>query len=140
MAAVRTRLMAHYAPATVNRYLSALRSVLEECWRLDLIGERECRLAVDVPNVSDDRLPAGRSLPDRELWTLLLGCYADSDKGVRDLAVLGLLATTGLRRAEVADLHLKDFDPADGALRVRGKGRKERVVYVVNTTRRLLNE
>lgn len=63
----------------------------------------------------------------------------DGVKGVRDAAVIGILATCGLRRAEFSGLQLDDFDPETGALRVFGKGRKERIVYVVRTARKLLD-
>ncbi|MDP9374426.1 MAG: tyrosine-type recombinase/integrase, partial [Chloroflexota bacterium] len=44
--------------------------------------------------------------------------------------LLALLYAGGLRRAEAAALDLADYDPSDGAVRVRGKGNKERRVYL----------
>jgi site-specific recombinase XerD len=44
----------------------------------------------------------------------------------------------GLRRAEVAVLELADYDAAEGQLRVRGKGRKERLGYAAGGTREAL--
>jgi integrase len=138
--ALRARLIAAgYAPATVNRHLAALRGVLKACWGLGLLGFDDYRRAADLATVRGARLPAGRDIPPHELRALLLSCYADGLKGVRDLAVLGLLATTGIRRAEFEALDLADFDPATGALRVQGKGGKERVVCVVNTARAALD-
>ena len=50
---------------------------------------------------------------------------------MRDAAILGLLYTCGLRRAELVGLDHGDFDPNMGQLIVRvGKGRKGRTVYV----------
>lgn len=138
--ALRSRLLeTDYAPATINRHLSALRGVLYACWKLGLMGAEEYRSAADVKNVKGQRLMPGRDIPPDELRAMLLSCYTGGVKGIRDLAVLGLLATTGIRRAEFSALDLSDFNPDTGALRVVGKGRKERTVYVVNTTRTLLD-
>ena len=49
---------------------------------------------------------------------------------VRDAAVLGVLCGAGLRRAEASALDLVDVDRDAGALRVLGKGNKERLAYV----------
>jgi site-specific recombinase XerD len=43
-----------------------------------------------------------------------------------------LLISVGLRVAELVALRPEDFDPDSGALRVRGKGRRERCVFVVD--------
>lgn len=138
--ALRARLIeAGYAPATINRTLAALRGVLKACWQLELMSIEDYHRAAALETVRGERLPAGRDIPPHELRALLLSCYDDGLKGVRDLAVLGLLATTGIRRAEFEALEMADFDPETGALRVQGKGRKERTVYVLNTSRALLD-
>jgi site-specific recombinase XerD len=50
-------------------------------------------------------------------------------RGVRDAAMLALLYVGGLRRTELASLRLSDYDPEERAVRIRGKGNKERQVY-----------
>jgi site-specific recombinase XerD len=47
--------------------------------------------------------------------------------GARDAALLAVLYIGGVRRSELADLALEDYVPRPPALRVRGKGNKERL-------------
>jgi integrase/recombinase XerC len=49
---------------------------------------------------------------------------------VRDLALMELLYSSGLRLAEIVGLRLTDLDLTAGQVRVMGKGRKERIVPV----------
>ena len=51
-------------------------------------------------------------------------------RGKRDRAILELLYACGLRVGELAGLSLEDLDLSDEAVRVMGKGRKERIVPV----------
>ena len=53
-------------------------------------------------------------------------------KGIRDKAILELLYSSGIRRAELAGLDLYDFNAEAETVKVRGKGRKERIVPVGN--------
>jgi integrase/recombinase XerC len=48
--------------------------------------------------------------------------------GKRDRAILELLYASGVRVAELAGLDLEDIDFTHESIRVRGKGRKERIV------------
>ena len=62
----------------------------------------------------------------------------------RDKAMLELMYSSGLRRAEIAKLDLYDLDLENGLVKVRGKGKKERLVPVGKTAcqwnRRYLEE
>ncbi|APB33005.1 integrase [Gloeomargarita lithophora Alchichica-D10] len=131
-AALRSRLAAHYAPATVNKQLAALRGVLRECWRLGLLTAEDYHRTIDIPTVKGQRLLRGRVLSENEVSILLAICQQEnSPAGCRDATLLGLLAGSGLRRAEVVALQLQDYEPAENRLRIRsGKGNKDRLVYV----------
>lgn len=55
--------------------------------------------------------------------------HAGGDFAERDFCMLTILLNCGLRRAEVAGLNLSDIG-SDRTLRVRGKGSKERMLYL----------
>ncbi len=54
--------------------------------------------------------------------------YPDNFEGARDRALLEVLYSCGLRRAELISLQRTDIDFSQQTLKVMGKGRKERVV------------
>lgn len=129
--ALRAHLASLLAPATVNKYLSALRGVLEACFDLGLLGAEEYQRAVKVKRVAGHGLPAGRSLDAAEIRELFAVCADGGPGGVRDAALIAVLYGCGLRRSEAIHVDLADLTPATGELRVRrGKGRKDRVVWV----------
>jgi integrase len=141
-AALRTRLLEQYSPASTNRILSGLRGVLKEAWRLGQMSAEAYQRAVDVPNVKAETIPAGRELADGEIFALVAACKADSSPaGVRDASIIGLLYTCGLRRAELVALSHADFEPETGKLLIRaGKGRKQRTVFVQGGALRALTD
>ena len=59
---------------------------------------------------------------------------------VRDLAILELFYTAGLRHAELRGIDRRDLDLLGGVVKVRGKGRKERIVPVGAPAQRALRE
>ena len=122
---------AKWSPGHVNKHLSALRGVLREAWRLGLIDAEDFHRATDVESVRGSREPAGRSIHGDEIRALLAACAArPGPLGIRDAAMIALLQSTGLRRDEVAAALIERYDPAERALRVIGKGNKERTVYL----------
>lgn len=104
----------------------ALRALLRF---LHLEGVLERSLAAAVPSVAGWRLS---ELPKRlevdQVDALLAPCDRSTVIGLRDLAILTVLARLGLRAGEVAALSLEDIDWRAGELIVRGKGaRSERL-------------
>jgi integrase len=130
--AIRSKLAEAHAPATANRILAALRSVIREAWRLGMMSAEDYQRAVDVRSVPGERAKqaeVGRHIQAGELKALLDACADGTRSGARDAAIIAIAYTCGLRRAEIAALTLADYDRDNQTLIVRrGKGNKERVV------------
>ncbi len=139
--AIKAWLSAKYAPATVNRYLCAVRRVIKEAWRHHLITAEEYQRATDVQSVSAQRLPTGRELETEEIRRLIEVCLNDEDNpilGVRDAAIISLMYSSGLRRAEVVALDMEDLNLHQGQLHVIGKRNKERHAFLAKGAIRAL--
>ena len=143
VAAIRAKLLElGQAPATVNLSLSALRGVAKAAFNLELMTAEEYQRLRNVPTVKGERLPAGRHVGSGELVALLEVCARDEGPaGVRDAAIIGLMyAAGGMRRSEIVGLDREDYERESGELKVRGKGSKERLVYVDNGARDALED
>jgi integrase/recombinase XerC len=69
-------------------------------------------------------------LPVEEMFSLLDLKFADDAAGIRDRAMLELFYSSGMRVSELTGLNLGDIDFGQGLVKVRGKGKKERIVPV----------
>lgn len=119
------------AVATVNTYLSALKGVAREAWMLRLMDVESYQHILAVRQVRGSVLPRGRALRREEIRALFDVCGADrGSAGLRDAALLGIILGCGLRRSEAVALSYEDLLPAERAMRVLGKGNKERLAYV----------
>jgi site-specific recombinase XerD len=129
---IRTRLTENYAPNTVNLSLAALRKVLEAAWRLELISTDEYMRRKDVRAVRGHREPKGRHVQPGEIRRLFDACvtWKDPWMGSRNAALLALLFGAGMRRAEAAATNVADVELETGAIRLMGKGNKERTTYL----------
>lgn len=112
-------------PRSVQRRLSALRGFFNY-----LIRER----VIEANPAADIRAPkAPKRLPktlDVDQVASLLERRAPDPLSRRDLAMMELLYSSGLRLAELAGLDLTDLDLADRTVRVTGKGSKTRILPV----------
>jgi site-specific recombinase XerD len=90
--------------------------------------------ACDRLVIRGSRVPKGRRLTEQELAQLFQACAADRrPAGRRDAAMLALLYGAGLRRTELVNLDVGDYDPTTGAVTVRqGKGNKDRQLFTGN--------
>jgi len=114
---------AGYAKTTIARRLASLRSFFR-------FGQREgWTKANPAKPLRNPR--RGRSLPHflstGELDRLLVAPPTGDPLGLRDRAILETLYSAGLRVSELVGLNDADVDLDAGVLRVRGKGRKERL-------------
>ncbi|MGI8312828.1 tyrosine-type recombinase/integrase [Saccharopolyspora hattusasensis] len=93
---------------------------------LHLRGAIPLRLGSAVPPVGGWRLAAvPPTMTAADVQLLLDHCPRDTAVGVRDYAILTVVARLGLRSIEVARLELGDVDWRAGEIVVRGKGRRE---------------
>ncbi len=110
---------------SLQRELSALRGLFRYLLRegLSQVNPAQGVRAPKAPR----KLPA---LLDADQLGALLDQPADDTLEVRDLAMLELFYSSGLRLAELTSLNLADLDFADASLRVTGKGNKTRLLPV----------
>ncbi len=127
---IRAWLGEHYAPSTANRILCALRRVLHFARRLGLLTEDRYLALSELKDIAGSRLRPGRALTLGELKAMFGMLNMRNAHDARDAALLAILFGAGLRRAEASDLDLEHYDRASGALRVLGKGNKERLCYL----------
>jgi site-specific recombinase XerD len=119
-AARRGREPSKLAPATIARKLAAVRAFLR--FTLGASKVPDARLAPRRPR----RLPEA---PKQEEIEAELERFASGDPlAIRNRALAELVYSAGLRSQEAVDLDLADVEFDQEALRVRGKGGKERVV------------
>jgi integrase/recombinase XerD len=110
--------------ATLCRKLSALRVLTKFLLREERI-ERSFMELVTGPKLRR-KMPS--SLTIQEVEVLLEAPDLTTPQGLRDRAILELLYSSGLRVSELCGSLLQQIDIANGAIKVYGKGSKERVV------------
>jgi integrase/recombinase XerD len=131
-AAVRTAFKERLAPTTTNKMLVALRRVLTEAYRLDLMDASDYHKAIDLPHVKGTGKLRGRALSVSEIESLIASCYQQGDAlGFRDAAAIAILRCGGIRRQEMVRLKCQDLCLKTGELTIlKGKGNKHRLVYL----------
>jgi integrase/recombinase XerD len=86
------------------------------------------------PTALVERPRLGKKLPKvlsfAEVERLLATPRTDTDRGVRDRAMIHLMYASGLRVSELCALELGDLDTKTGVVRAFGKGGKRRLVPV----------
>jgi len=120
---------------SVQRRLAAVRSFLGFLLREGVV-QHNVALEVRAPK-------AARRLPltlDVDQMARLLSLKPGDALQVRDLALMELLYSSGLRLAEIVGLRLTDLNLEAAQVQVLGKGSKERIVPVGSVAVRALSE
>ena len=112
-----------YSKATMARKLATLRSYFKFVNKRGMTANNPM-MTIRTPK-QEKRLPKFMS---EEQVTKLLQTPKDGDLlGARDKAMLEALYSTGIRVSELIGLNAEDVDFVGQVIRVRGKGRKERI-------------
>ena len=117
------------ASRSVGRRLSALRSFFRFLSREGYIKINPV-LMLSSPKL-DKHLPS--FMTEEEVYKLIESAFAKNSAdllGSRDRAILEVFYSSGLRISELVGLDLPDIDFISGILKIRGKGKKERIVPI----------
>lgn len=130
--------VAKFKPATINRRLAALTRYCRFARSLGLIDEDPTHA---VQGVRQQETVRPKALSALELRKLLREVHKSGNK--RDIAIVEVLANTGLRVGELVSLAMEDIDLSErkGQVTVRsGKGTKYRQVPLNADARRSLHD
>lgn len=118
-----------YSKRTISRKISTLKSFYKFLNRKKLYSVNPSRnlifpkLGKNLPTVIDEK--ALSSMFDKEY-------FAKDVWGLRDRAIMELLYSSGIRLNELVNLSIDNFDERNNVIKVRGKGRKERIIPIGN--------
>ncbi len=93
-----------------------------------LIAEGRCAVGLDaaIPVLAHWRLSSlPRYLQPEEVERIISSCDPSTPAGIRDRAILLLLARLGFRAGDIIELHLNDIDWKEAGIRVSGKGHRQ---------------
>ncbi len=123
-------------PSSLARKLAALRSFYRFLAREGLVGLSPAA-EVRTPK-QPQHLP--RVLSKDDASALMEFPEGDGPLALRDRAILETLYSTGARVSELVGMNLDDLNLSDGLVRLRGKGRKERIVPIGDVAVEALQE
>jgi tyrosine recombinase XerC len=122
--------------STIGRKLAALRSFYDFGLRKKWIAENPAKLLA-TPR-QEKRVPS--FLSEEETAELLDLPRSSRPLDLRDKAILELFYATGIRVSELVGIETADIHFGERLVRVRGKGKKERIVPFGNKAREALEE
>lgn len=110
---------------TLNYHLIALRSFLKFCNRRDM----EC-MSPDKIELARTKRPQVTFLNEDELTRMFDQPDISTEAGLRDRAILELLFSSGLRVSELVGLDREHINLKRREFMVRGKGQKDRPIFI----------
>jgi integrase/recombinase XerC len=122
--------------SSIHRKVAALRTFFRHLCREGIL-ESNPAILVHSPRV-ESKLP--NHLTIEQMIKFIEAPETDTALGKRDRAILELLYASGIRVSELVNINLTDIDFDNQTLRVKGKGRKERIVPFGDHARKALQD
>lgn len=125
-----------HSKATLSRKLAALRSFFKYLARENHLRSNPV-LGISSPK-REKKLPLFLDLS--EVTSLIEAPSAETWEGKRDRSILETLYSSGVRVSELVGLNRGDVDLLSNLLKIRGKGKKERIVPIGEKALRALRD
>jgi integrase/recombinase XerD len=124
----------HTSFSRIENYQSSLKSFFTFLMKLGIMDHNPASMLLPVRRA----MSSVQAVSNESAFKLLDAFDRSSWTGERDYLIVSMLWALGLRVSELVSLKIEDFDPACdapskiGLLLVRGKGRKNRSLFVVD--------
>lgn len=119
-----------YAPATIRKYLAALRGVAKYAWTKGDINHEAYLHITQIKAPRGSRVRAGRALEIEEINSFYDFINTNTLSGKRNLSMFVLLVECGMRRSDLNILNCGSINWRDHSLKYIAKGNKERITFL----------
>jgi len=123
---LRNLTMNNMQKTSIGRKMATIRTYFRFLSKLQYI-ENNPALSLRIPK-KEKRLPS--FIDEKSVDDIMQLPNRESVSGLRDLAILELFYSTGIRESELLELKLSDFYKSKNMIKVFGKGSKERIIPV----------
>ena len=122
---------AGYTPNSINLRLSSIKAFIKFAYKRGLCNW----LVEDLIVLGNEVYRDTSGVKSNQFAEIISDIKTDTVSGKRDYALLRLLWDNGLRRGEISNLNVEDFNEADSTLSILGKGRlsKEKIYLSIKT-------
>ena len=122
------------SPLTINRKISALSRYYDFLIKINEIKESPLKKHKRLKVQSKIIIP----FSEEEILTAI-DVFHDDFEGKRNMLIIEMLYSTGLRRDELINIKIDDIFFDDSLIKVRGKRNKERLVPIITTLKQSMN-
>ena len=122
------------SPLTINRKISALSRYYDFLIKINEIKESPLKKHKRLKVQSKIIIP----FSEEEVLTVI-DVFHDDFEGKRNMLIIEMLYSTGLRRDELINIKIDDIFFDDSLIKVRGKRNKERLVPIITTLKQSMD-
>lgn len=125
------------ANRSINRKVSSLKAYYKFLVKIGLLSVSPLKKHIALKTDKKVEIP----FSENEMEMILSKIPFENDfEGIRNRLIIEMLYATGMRRAELINIQLKDYDQARNTIRILGKRNKERIVPLLGGVVELIGE
>lgn len=124
-------------PKTTNRKLASIKRLFEYLYTNNLISSNPSK-GIESASI-EKRIPKYLTL-DESKRMLSKTINSDSQNKIRNYAITCIFLNCSLRVSELIGINISDIKFDEQTLRIRGKGNRERIIYLNEATKEAITE